>query len=345
MLLLILSVGLATAISAFCSVSEAALYSISWAKIEGLRKDGKRSGDILFKLRQDVQAPITAILTLNTVANTAGASVAGAAFTNAIGAEFLGLFAVAFTLIILTLSEIIPKTIGVVYAPQVAPLLARPLMVMVVFMRPAIWLSGFLVRLVTSRKGEPHTTEDDIRAIVSLTRRAGVLKPFEEMSIRNILTLDTKLVKNIMTPRMVVFSLPADMTVKEAKDSHSFWSHSRIPVFEGDDREDVIGLVYRREVVRALAEDRHESRLGDILKPVEFVLENLTLDRLLVKFLESRLHLMVVLDEFGGVAGVVTLEDVMEEILGKEIVDETDTVVDMRELARQRRAQTTKKER
>jgi len=336
MLVLILAVGLATLISFFCSLSEAALYSISWAKIEGLRREKRRSGDVLFELRQDIEKPISAILTLNTVANTAGASVAGAAAAGVFGTQNLLFFAIVFTVIILIFGEIIPKTIGVLYCRQVAPVLAWPIRWMVRVFLPVTWLLGFVVGFLKGKSGGPQTTEEDIKAIVSLTRKAGLLKPYEELSIRNILTLDKKRVEDVMTPRTVVFSRPANLSVSEAMREDGMWPHSRVPVWE-DDSEDIVGLVYRREVLEALAKDRHGATLAQLMKPVEFILESLTLDRALIKFLESRTHLFVVLDEYGGFSGVITLEDVLEEILGKEIVDETDQVADMRELARRRR--------
>lgn len=337
MLELVLAVSLATFISAFCSVSEAVFYSFSWSRIEKLRREGHKSGKVLSKLRSNIEKPITAILTLNTVAHTAGASIAGAAWSSVYGPETLPWFALGFTIVILVLSEILPKTIGVEYNDKLGPILAAPINWMVLFFAPVIWVCGFLARSVSSGNGEPKTTEEDIRAMVSLTRKSGAIKQYEALSIANILSLDDKVVEQIMTPRTVVFSLPADMTVAEAHAKYSSWPHSRIPVYEGDDPEDVVGVIYRRSVFEALANGQHEVTLEDLMKPVRFVLENISLDKLLVKFLESRMHLFVVLDEYGGMAGVVTLEDVMEEILGSEIVDETDQVVDMRELARIRR--------
>lgn len=339
---LILAVALSCVASAFCSVSEAAFYSFSWSRIEQLRKQGKRSGDVLHALRSDVEKPIAAVLTLNTVANTAGASIAGAAWVRVYGPESLVWFVAAFTALILIVGEIVPKTAGVAYNRTLMPLLARPLQLLVLGLTPLVWVVGMFGRLVRRGKKGPEATEEDIRALVSLTRRAGVLKAYEEMAIRNILSLDSKTVDQIMTPRTVVFSLPGDMTVAEARDSHATWPHSRIPVYEGEDPEDVVGIIFRRQVFEALADDRDDIRLSDLMRPVDFVLESITLDKLLVRFLESRQHLFVVLDEYGGMAGVVTLEDVLEEILGSEIVDETDQVVDMRELARRRRSQLTK---
>ena len=256
------------------------------------------------------------------------------------GKETLWFFTLAFTVIILIFTEIMPKTIGVVYSESIAPPLARPLGGLVWIFRPIITVMAVLSRAVSRKDSRPDHTEDDIRAIVSLTRRSGVIKPYEEKSIRNILALDSKTVERIMTPRTVVFSLNADMTVAEARSMYSDWPHSRVPVWDHDP-EDVVGVVFRRQVLEALADDCDDLKLSDIMLPVRFVLETVTLDRLLVQFLGSRMHLCVVLDEYGGVAGVVTLEDVLEEILGSEIVDETDQVVDMRELARTQRDELT----
>lgn len=291
----------------------------------------------MYRLRVNVDEPITAILTLNTVAHTAGASVAGAAAARVFGQDSLFAFSVFFTIAILLLSEIIPKTLGVVYTRTLSTWVAVPLQALVVILRPVVDVSSYLVRFMGKRKLGPEASEEDVRAMVSLSRKAGILKPYEEMSIQNILTLDSKRVKDIMTPRMVIFSLPAYLTVEQAREAKLVWPHSRIPVYEGEDPEEVIGIVYRRELLEALANDQDAYRLSDLMRSAHFVLESLTLDRLLVQFLESRMHLAVVLDEYGGLAGVVTLEDVLEEILGNEIVDETDQVVDMRELARQRR--------
>ncbi|MBA4357733.1 MAG: hypothetical protein C0405_08420 [Desulfovibrio sp.] len=336
---LIIVVVLATAVSFLCSLTEAAFYSFPLSRIERLRKEGKKTGEILHALRMDVEKPITALLTLNTAADIAGAAIAGAMAATLFGAESLVWFTVLFTIVTLVLGEIVPKTTGVVYARQLAPALAKPLLGMVWLCLPVIWLFGRLVRLIGKRQKGPETDEDDIRAVVSLTRQAGVIKPYEESAIRNILALDDKRVDEIMTPRTVVFSLPATMTVAEAMEANKTWPHTRIPVYAGEDAEEIVGVVYRRQVFAAAASDHLDLRLGDLMRPVRFVLENLTLDRLLRKFLESRMHLFVVLDEYGGLAGVVSLEDVLEEMLGSEIVDETDQVVDMRELARLRRSE------
>jgi CBS domain containing-hemolysin-like protein len=328
---------LALAVSFLCSLVEAVLYSVSWSYIETLRQSGDKSGQILFKLRDNVDAPITAILTLNTVAHTVGASVAGASAAAVFGTDSLLLFSVIFTLLILILSEIIPKTIGVIYNRTLAKLLASPLNLLVLVMKPVIKAISLLVYFIGHNRRSPEHSEEDLLALASLTRRSGVLKRFEELSIQNILALDTKTVRQVMTPRTVVFSMPSHYSVSRAWDGQHLWPHSRVPVYDNDDPEDIVGIVYRREVLQALAQDQHDQKLSELMKPVHFVLETMTLDRVLVTFLESRQHLAVVLDEYGGVAGVITLEDILEEILGNEIMDETDQVADMRDLARRKR--------
>lgn len=339
MLELVLAVSVAIAVSFLCSLLEAAFYSIPPSLIEKLKREDKRQGEMLQALRQDVEKPITAILTLNTAAAVAGSAVAGAAAVHVFGEESLALFTAGFTLLILLLGEIVPKTIGVAHARALAPWLARPLTAMVWLCLPVIWVLGRLIRFIGRKQKGPEADEDDIRAVVSLTRKSGVLKPYEESAIRNILALDIKRVGDIMTPRTVVFSLPADMTVDQAMEQNAQWAHTRVPVYQGENAEDILGVVYRRQVFEAAANDKGHLKLSDIMKPARYVPESLTLDKLLRQLLESRLHLFVVLDEYGGMAGVVTLEDVLEEMLGSEIVDETDEVVDMRELARRRRSE------
>lgn len=334
---LIAAVGLAVGISALCSLTEAVLYSVPWSHIESLRKSGKKSGHILYRLRNRVEEPITAILTLNTVANTAGAAIAGAAAVAVFGEGSLFTFSLVFTLLILFVSEIIPKTLGVLYNRFFAVVLAKPLSILVLALTPVIKAIGWVVGFLSRSQTGPEASEEDVRALATLTRKTGVLKKFEELTIHNILMLDTRTVKEAMTPRTVIFSLPADKTVSEVWDEKRVWPYSRVPVFDQGDPENVVGIVYRREVLAALARDEHGLRLCELMKEATFIPETLTLDRVLVTFLESRIHLAVVLDEYGGVAGLISLEDILEEILGNEIMDETDQVADMRKLALQRK--------
>ena len=333
---LILTVVISVTVSFVCSFLEAALYSVPWSHVESMRKAGGKAGDLLFALRSQIDQPIAAILTLNTIANTAGSAIAGSFAATVFGESNMLWFAAGFTILILVCSEIIPKTLGVSYCRPAAVFLAYAANGMVIMLKPLIVVSSWITRMASPKNKVPAATEEDVYAIIGMLRRSGRIEPYEETSIRNILALDTKSVRDIMTPRTVAFSLPADATVEEAHTAGGFWHFSRIPVY-GDDNEDIVGLISRRRVLEELARDRHSCKLSAIMHPVHFVLESLPLNKLLLRFLDERVHILVVLDEFGGMAGVVTLEDVLEEILGREIVDETDEVPDLRELARQRR--------
>lgn len=337
MIALIIAVAVSLIVSASCSLTEAVLYSVPLSHIEMLRKKGHPAGERLADLRANIDQPITAVLTLNTIANTAGASVAGAFAANVFNDTGMILFAVMFTAAILVFSEILPKTVGVVYCRALAPYIAQPLRILLVVLKPLVVATGLITRIVTPKTKTSPATEDDICALVALSRRAGSIKAYEEKTIRNILSLDNRRVQEIMTPRTVAHMLSARTTAKEAHENKYFWHYSRVPVY-GADREDVIGIVHRRDIMESLTEDRDNITLDQLMKPVHFVPETMTLDRLLAQFLDQRIHLYVVLDEYGGMSGVVSLEDVIEEILGREIVDETDSVADLQELARARRA-------
>lgn len=340
MVALILAVTISVFVSALCSITEAILYSVPISYVEQLRKSGSAVGKVLYQLRSRIEQPITAVLTLNTVANTAGAAIAGGFAAKVLSPEQMPLFAAIFTVLILVISEILPKVLGVAYARPLATVIAYPVRWLVIVLTPIIWMGSKITRLVMPSSGEPKTTEDDIRAIVSLSRQGGTIQAHKEESISNILSLDKKHVHDIMTPRTVVFSLPMDMTVEEAYERPDFWHYSRIPVYSNGN-EDIVGITSRRKVMQAVAEDREQLPLSEIMQPAHYVLETQPLDKLLFQFLDAHVHLFIVLDEYGGLAGVVSLEDVLEEILGREIVDETDRVTDMRALAMQRRDKLT----
>ena len=203
------------------------------------------------------------------------------------------------------------------------------------FFKPVYFLTKQITALFTQSQ-QPLATEDDIKAMVSLSQKTGSINEYDALSINNILSLDTKHVADVMTPRTVVFSLPADITVAELLKDKNSLNYSRIPIYK-ENNEDIIGIVTRKELLQH-REDGDTVRLFEIMQPVHFVLETTKLHTVLQTFLNSRSHLFVVIDEYGGLAGVISLEDVLEEILGREIVDETDTAIDLQKVARQRKA-------
>ncbi|MBT3604045.1 MAG: HlyC/CorC family transporter [Candidatus Latescibacteria bacterium] len=330
-------------ISGTCSLFEAVLYSVPVSHVESLAQTGQKSGKILRRLRNNVDRPISAILSLNTIANTGGASLAGFMAGKILGKDTIEeyLFSAAFTLAILLFAEVIPKTVGVVYARPIASLIAQPLQLLVWLFTPFIILCRVATRLVAKEQGEQNISDQELISLARLGRRSGSLDPTEAGVIQNILSLKSKTAAEVMTPRTVVFSLSENLTLEEARNQKGFWAHSRIPVYS-EDFEDIVGIILRRDMLAALTDEDDNRTLSDLMRPVHFVAESHSLDRILQLFLEKRQHLFIVIDEYSGLSGVLTLEDVLEEILGKEIVDESDQVTDMRELARKRRQQTNR---
>jgi len=341
---LILATGSAIIISAFCSIIEAVLYSVPQSQVEVMASSGKKSGLILKKLKKNIQQPITAILTLNTIANTMGAAVAGASAAVVFGEENLVWFSVFFTLTILLFSEILPKTAGVAYARILATWIAIPLNGLVKIMSPLIWLCQAVTHLIPRQEKEALVSIEEIQAVAVLGRKSGEIEPQQEKVIANILKLQDKTVRQVMTPRTVVFSLSEHLTIGEALKQKEQWSrHSRVPVFDKD-QDDVVGVVLSRNVLLSLSEGNKMQKLSELTQPVHFVPEAAPLNRILIEFFEQRIHLFVVVDEYGGVTGVISLEDIIEEIVGREIIDESDKAGNLREYARHKKKLLQKKQ-
>ncbi|MEW6220590.1 MAG: hemolysin family protein [Thermodesulfobacteriota bacterium] len=331
------SVAVALTVSAFCSLCEAVLYSVPHTHVELLASSGRAAGRRLRRLKANIQDPITAILTLNTVANTMGAAVAGASAAALFGDRYLSLFSAVFTLAVLLVAEIIPKTAGVIYCRRLAPVLALPVGWLVRLLAPIIWLCRAVTGLFGSQGRELLVSAEEIEVIAAMSLKAGTIAPTQEKVIHNILRLDEIPVRDAMTPRTVTFSLSEHLTVGAARERLlDLRRHSRVPVYDADP-DDVVGIVLAKDILAACAQDHEDTILTSLMQPVHFVPEAASLDRVLVEFLERRQHLFVVVDEYGSFTGVISLEDVLEEIVGREIVDESDQTRDMRDLARRQR--------
>jgi CBS domain containing-hemolysin-like protein len=336
MIELIAAVSFAIFISAGCSLFEAVLYSVPMRHIESLVHENRRSGKILKELRENVDRPIAAILSLNTIANTAGAAVAGSAATAVFGYQWLAYFSAFFTLAILIFSEVIPKTAGVVYGRSLVHVVALPLKGLVYLMTPAIWLCSLITNLIARGKRQDVVSPEELRVMASLSLKSGSIEPYQKSVIENVLTLNSKTAKDVMTPRTVIFSLSEHLNLEEASKQSTSWEYSRFPVYD-EDMEDIVGIVLTTELFIALSKGTKDIPLTELMRPVHFVAETAKLNSVLMAFIESREKLFVVIDEYGGLSGIITLEDILEEILGREIIDESDKVADLRELARQRR--------
>ena len=333
---LVLTVILAISISFICSLCEGVLLSLTASQVEMLRQSGSRHGDRLAALRADIEEPITAILSLNTMVNTVGAAFAGATSAHLFGQRGMLWFSALFTITILLFAEILPKSLGVNYAMRLAPLVASILRVMTLVMRPVVWICRGLTALLPERKNEDAISAEELQAIAQLSRQSGEIDHEEEKVISNILGLRRRTVRQIMTPRTVTFTIDANLHVDEAVAMlKQVGSHSRIPVYDGDPAN-ITGVIMGKDILRAAAEEKDRMQLSSLTQPAHFVPESAPLKRVLLEFFERRQHLFVVVDEYGAMTGVISLEDVIEEIVGREIVDESDKTLDMRELARSR---------
>lgn len=334
---LILSVSFAILTSALCSILEAALYSLSLSHIELLAQNRPQTASLLTKLKSNIDEPITAILTLNTIANTFGATVSGAAAAVVFGENKLIWFSLFFTMAILLFSEILPKTAGVVYNRQLAPYIATPLQLMIIVLRPFIWLSQTVTRLIPNRGKDHQISAEELQAIAMISRKSGEIEKEQELVITNILKLGERTVRQVMTPRTVTFSLEKDLTIREAAELKDEWKiHSRAPVYGGN-ADNVVGIAMSRDVYMAATDNRQRLKLTHIMHPPHFIPETAPLNRVLFEFFERHQHLFIVVDEYGSVTGVISLEDIIEDIVGHEIMDESDRTKDMRELARVKR--------
>ncbi len=341
---LLTAVILAISISALCSICEAVLYSISTSQVEMLKKSGHSSAFRLETLRTDIEEPITAILTLNTVANTVGAAIAGATVAKLYGDHNVIWFSGAFTLSILIFSEIIPKTIGVSYAVRLAPFIATPVHWMVVLLKPIVWLCRAIIRIIPKKNDEDTISAEELQTIAALSLKSGEIEADQERVIKNVLELQSKIVRQVMTPRTVTFSLNEHLTVEEAMELViKLSSHSRVPVYDKEP-DNVTGIIMRKDVLLAAAEEEKTLKLTQLKHPVHFVPETAPLNRILIDFFDRRQHLFVVVDEYGSMTGIISMEDVLEEIVGREIMDESDRAKDMREVARRQTIETRKRE-
>ncbi len=333
MALLIFYVLLALGVSFLCSIMEAVLLSITPSFLEMKAKDGSRAAEKLYALKTDIDRPLAAILSLNTIAHTVGAAGAGAQAANVFGDAAIGIFSGILTLLILVFSEIVPKTLGVIYWRQLAMPVASLLIPTIWITWPLVKLSQGITRLLSSGVRTDSISREEISAMAELGEEQGLLAASESRIIQNLFRFSSLRVKDIMTPRIVVFALPETLTVQEVVDEHHEFRFSRIPIYT-ETRDDVTGYVLKDDILLKAAQDKGEVTLRDLKRDMLVVPDALPLHELFERMLDRLEHIALVVDEYGGVGGVVSMEDVVETILGLEIVDEVDSAEDMQHMAR-----------
>lgn len=332
--MLIFYLVLALGVSFLCSLFEAVILSATPGFAAALASDGKPGGKLLLELKNNVEDSLSAILTLNTIAHTIGAAGVGAEILKIFGNSAVAIGSAILTLLILVLSEIIPKTIGASYWRSIARPVARGIQLFIWITYPFVISFKFLSRMIGGKKLMSITPAELIHS-AELGQQEGALSEKELGVIKNMLRLRAILVEDIMTPRTVVFALSKELTITDVVERHAPIRFSRIPIFD-ENVDDIIGKVTRYEILAGFARGDGQMRLADLVNPIYAVTTSTAVSDLLEELVARHAHILAVYDIHGGFAGVVTLEDAIETLLGLEIVDETDAVADMRLLARQK---------
>lgn len=320
------------AVSFLCSMLEAVFLSITPAFVALEVKENPRTGQLMEHLKENIDRPISAILTLNTISHTAGSAAIGAMVHEEYGSSMITIASVILTFSILIFSEIIPKLVGASYWKSLAPAAVYIIQAIIFILYPIVWISEHLGKLFKKADDEPEITREEVIATAEIGADEGSLHLKESNIIKNLLMLDNMYVMDIMTPRSVMFALNSNMTVEDVFEKHKPIRFSRIPVYEGS-LDNIIGLVFRHKIHETLSSDQHDVKIKDLVKPISTLSERMTVGAALDHFIKKKEHIALAIDEYGVVTGIVSLEDAVETLLGVEIVDELDSVADMRQYA------------
>jgi CBS domain containing-hemolysin-like protein len=330
-----LAIAFTIGVSALCSILEAMILSTTTAEIEGLKKTHPKRGEKLEKYKIELAETSSAILSLNTIANTLGATMVGGLAVKIWPEDANILFKVsaAMALAILFFSEIIPKNMGVLYRPALQPILIYPLTWVCAIMAPLSSIVAVLVRLLLKPAETTTDSDEEILLLAEKSAKEGTLTSNEREVIHNALSLDEVLVDQIMTPRTVLYAIDEEETVGSLFEKESNLPFARIPTYR-DETENITGIVRRRDILSAKAKDQDDRTIASMASEAIYIPDNATVDDALQIFLKKHQQLGIAVDEFGTISGVITMEDVIEHIIGQEIFEDDDPAIDMRELAR-----------
>ncbi|WP_168564220.1 hemolysin family protein [Crateriforma spongiae] len=333
--LLIFYLFFAIGCSFYCSVAEAVLLSITPSFIATLGQQKPKAAKRLEDLKDNIDRPLAAILSLNTIAHTIGAAGVGAEVVRLYGDQYLAAASAVMTLLILVLSEIIPKTIGALYWRTLGPIVATSVRWLIWILYPLVWMSERLTRLLSGGKSHHTLTREELSAMAKIGAKQGVLEANEHRIFDSMIRFPRVTAQEVMTPRAVVLAVSESSTVAEALALESILSVSRIPVYEGT-LDHVSGFVLKDDLLLAQARGQDTDPITTYRRPLLTVRDEVRLPRLLDQLLQGRHHIAIVVDQYGSVVGLVTLEDIVETLLDLEIIDEHDREVDMQKLARRR---------
>lgn len=324
----------ALSLSFLCSVLEAVLLSTPMSYISMKENQGSKTATLMKQYKNNVDRPVGAILSLNTIAHTIGSAGVGAESIKIFGEQYFGLISAILTLLILVLSEIIPKTIGASYWRSLAMPSTRIIRVLILITYPLVLLSELITKVFTPRGNQASMSREEVSAMVDVGTTEGIFRESESKLIKSCIALSDVKARQIMTPSIVVESACQDLTVKDFQAKQS-WSFSRIPVYAGD-KDYITGYVLKDAVLKLLSEGQFHVKLSDLKRPILTFREEESVFQIWEKMLEKREHISVIIDEYGGLRGLVTMEDIIETMTGVEIVDEDDVAVDMQALAKEK---------
>lgn len=340
LLLIYLFVALFT--SFVCSIMEAVLLSTPVSFLKSKMELGDKNAETMLELKSDIDKPLSAILSLNTVAHTVGAAGVGAQATIVFGEAYFGLVSAVLTILILVLTEIIPKTVGANFSKELIGISAKVIKGMVILTYPLVWLSSLVTKMLAREKSELTTSREEISALASIGTQEGIFADKENKIIQNLIKLKSLKIKEVMTPRIVVVTANEEMTLEDFLKNKEFLHFSRIPIFH-ENKDNITGYVFRELVFEKLAEDQFNLKLKDIKREIIQFPESMTLFDAWDEMLQKKEHISLIIDEYGGMDGITTLEDIIESLLGFEIVDEKDQVEDMQKYAIKRWQERQKK--
>lgn len=326
---------IALGFSFMCSMWEAGLLSSSSSYVETLANEGSNGAKIMKNLKDNVDRPIAAILTLNTLAHTIGAAGAGAQAAAVFGSEWFGLITLILTLLILIFSEIIPKTLGAVYWRQLLTFNAYSIQGLVFIFTPIVWTFQKMTNAISHGDGQTIVTRSELETMAELSSTSGSIAQSEHQILKNLLRLDEVSVNTIMTPRPVMLTFQQDTTIGDVLKNSANLPYSRIPIYD-ENTDDIVAFVLRYDILAAGARDEHHRPLKDFRRDIISIPETLSVAKVMTELINRKEHIALVFDEYGGTAGIITMEDAIESLIGAEITDESDIVEDLRELAQQR---------
>lgn len=325
----------ALCISFLCSVLEAVLMSTPISFITMREDEGYETAKLFKKYKTENAKPIAAILSLNTIAHTVGSAGVGNQVTEAFGNQWFGLVSAITTILILVCSEIIPKTIGTSYWRQLMGFTTRCIRVIIILMYPLVLLVGAITKLVARKEEEVAVSREEVAAMADVGEDEGVIDEDENKIIQNVIKLNNVKAYDVMTPRVVAAIAPEKMTLKEFYQDDNFSHFSRIPVYS-EQPEFITGYILRSDALEHLAEDHFSKSLGSIKREIQLFNEELSVNDIWDSLLKNKEQIAGIIDEYGCFQGILTLEDIIETILGLEIIDENDEVSDMQQYARER---------